>query len=121
MVRSEDVTKGIAREFGARIEQLREEQHLSVGNAAAMIGVHESRLYAWERGTGTPTFSNIVALARLYKVDEAVLFFFLRIGRHRLWETIRKVPASQLDELQAVVDDYVKRKGAASSRAQRKS
>jgi transcriptional regulator with XRE-family HTH domain len=97
--------------FGARLRQLRYEQHLArMGDVAAILGMEETTLYAHEGGRATPSFHTMLDLARLYKVPEAALFFFPGTDlRHDLWELIRLARYEDLLSLKPVIEKRVGR------------
>ena len=76
--------------LGSRLVQLREEQALEVADVAVMAPCSREHLYAIERGTSWPSVELLLALAKIYKVDEADFFVWPGKGpRHDAREQVR--------------------------------
>jgi transcriptional regulator with XRE-family HTH domain len=76
--------------LGSRLVQLREEQALEVADVAVMAPCTRAHLYAVERGTSWPSVELLLALAKIYKVDEADFFVWPGKGpRHDAREQVR--------------------------------
>src|SRR5262245_44954010 len=76
--------------LGSRLIQLREEQALKVDDVAIMALCSREHLYAVERGTSWPSVEMLLALAKIYKVDEADFFVWPGKGpRHDAREQVR--------------------------------
>ena len=107
--------------FGARVKELRQELHLRAVDVAVMIGVDPSHYYAIERGTARPSIDVIVALAQMFKVDEADLFIWPGTGaRADLHEIVRRVPNASLAELKLQLEKHVPAKAPAKTKPPRR-
>lgn len=64
-----------AREFGVRITQLRERQHLSITQLAGLLGVDYMQVSRYEKGQSLPSLETAIRLAQVLKVslDQLVL------------------------------------------------
>lgn len=60
--------------LGARLRALREERGLTQAAAAERAGLHAVQIARVEGGSANPTIATIVAMARAYEVELAVLF-----------------------------------------------
>lgn len=100
--------RSIRKCFGARARDLRKAQHLDVKNAAAALDIDPSTLYSIERGRSTPSFGLIIAMAKLYKVDEAALFVWPGTHvRHDVWEKVRVASVVTLSEAMPEIDQLL--------------
>lgn len=98
--------RSIHKMFGNRVRQLREEHKLGAIEVAALLDCDVSHYYSIERGAHPPSFALLVAIARVFKVDEADLFTWPGSGmRHDLREQIRLVPSPSLSDVKAAIDD----------------
>ncbi len=98
--------RSIHKLFGQRVRQLREEQRLGAADVAALIGCDVSHYYSIERGAHPPSFALLVAIAKVFKVDEADLFTWPGSGlRHDLREQLRLVAPPSLSELKEAFAD----------------
>lgn len=101
----------VSKLLGARIKELRLEQHMSAIEAAAHIDVDSSHYYAIERGTANPSLASIIGLAKAFKVDESDLFVWPGTGaRADLHEMVRRVPSASLAELKQQLEKHVPQK-----------
>ncbi len=108
----------VMKAFGARLRQLRHEQHFTkMENVSAALGLEQTTLYAHERGTATPAFVTLLALAHLYKVDEAAMFIYPGTHlRHDLWELLRLASYEDLLALKPTIEKIVGRKAESLAR-----
>jgi transcriptional regulator with XRE-family HTH domain len=59
--------------FSARLQRLRKERGLSLGQIAARLGVSKPTVWAWEKGKARPTRARLEALAELFEIPAAQL------------------------------------------------
>lgn len=98
----------IKKELGARLKQLREEQHLRVEDVAQWVGIDRTHIYGLERGDSWPSVEVLVALATAYRVDVADLFVFPEMHvRHRFRELARVIPNAKLAALIAIAEEHL--------------
>lgn len=100
--------RSIRKSFGARVRELRIAQDLDVKTAASALAIDPSTLYSIERGQNTPSFGLMIAMAKLYKVDEAAMFIWP--GTHPLhdaWELLRRAPPDKVGDLLRVLEAEV--------------
>lgn len=71
---NEDVEAELRRDFGRRIVRMRMEREMSQVDFARKLGIDRSRLGKWERGLHSPSFAQLLDLARVLDVtlDELV-------------------------------------------------
>ncbi len=60
--------------LGGRLAAARRAAGLTQAEAATALGVPRANLAMWERGYHDVTYSHLVRLARLYRLDAAALF-----------------------------------------------
>ena len=63
----------VARDFGARVRQMREQRHWSQMELAERAGMHFTFVSSIERGERNPTLTTICRLAHGLGVDPSVL------------------------------------------------
>lgn len=68
-----------AAEFGRRINSLRLSQGMTEAAACAALGLRHPHVLNLEKGVRNPSFGALLALARLYGVDPAVLVTGLHV------------------------------------------
>lgn len=56
-------------DFGLRLKELRNKQHLSQSKVAARIGVTKESIYRYEHNLQVPTLDTVIRLAFLYRVS----------------------------------------------------
>jgi transcriptional regulator with XRE-family HTH domain len=111
----------VAKLLGARIKELRLEQHKRAIEVAVGINVDPSHYYAIERGTAQPSLDAIIGLARMLKVDEADLFIWPGTGaRADLHDIVRRVPNASLAELKQQLEKHVPAKAPAKTKPPRR-
>jgi transcriptional regulator with XRE-family HTH domain len=81
------------RKFAARVKVVWLERGLRVADVARALCCDPSSIYAIERGRHALSFRHLVALARLFEVDELDLFTLPDTGpRHDLIDLTRCAP-----------------------------
>ncbi|RDU23228.1 helix-turn-helix domain-containing protein [Anaerosacchariphilus polymeriproducens] len=71
-IKSEDVRKeksGIRKSLGKVLKQHREECNMTQEFVAEAIGVSRQAVSKWENGMSDPSTSNLIALAKLFKIS----------------------------------------------------
>lgn len=71
-IKSGDVRKeksGIRKSLGEVLKQHREECNMTQEFVAEAIGVSRQAVSKWETGTSDPSTSNLIALAKLFKIS----------------------------------------------------
>lgn len=121
MLASSTSMRPVSKLLGARIKELRLEQHMSAIEVAAHLDVDSSHYYAIERGTANPSLAGIIALAKAFKVDELDLFVWPGTGaRADLHEVVRRVPNASLAELKQQLEKHVPAKAPAKTKPPRR-
>ena len=64
----------ILKQFGARIRQLRYEQHISQEELAEKCDLHRTYVGGIERGERNPSLENIKKIASAFKINLSELF-----------------------------------------------
>ena len=83
----------LAKQLGARLEQLREERELSVAEVAGATGVHVSTIYNIEAGRHLPSMKQLSLLAAALRCDEIDLVCCPGAQpRHDVVELLRRAP-----------------------------
>jgi transcriptional regulator with XRE-family HTH domain len=57
------------REFGVRVAQYRERQHLSITQLAALLGVDYMQVSRYEKGQSLPSLETAIRLAKILQVS----------------------------------------------------
>jgi transcriptional regulator with XRE-family HTH domain len=65
----EEIEAELRREFGRRVVRIRMERGMSQIELARKLGIDRSRLGKWERGLHSPSFAQLVDLARVLEVS----------------------------------------------------
>jgi transcriptional regulator with XRE-family HTH domain len=65
----EDVEAELRRDFGRRIVQMRMERGMSQIDFARKLGIDRSRLGKWERGLHSPSFAQLLDLAKVLEAS----------------------------------------------------
>lgn len=105
MLRFHALMRSVRKLLGARLKQLREDERLTVAQAAATVGIDVSHLYGIERGDYAPSLETLTALATLFKIDMADLFIYPGTHlRHDIRELIRSIPNAKLLEVKAAIE-----------------
>ncbi len=59
-----------AKKTGARIKELRKENHLTVEEVSLFMGFESVQaVYKWQRGESLPTIDNLYALSQLFRTS----------------------------------------------------
>lgn len=59
-----------AKKTGARIKELRKENHLTVEEVSLFMGFESVQaVYKWQRGESLPTIDNLYALSQLFRIS----------------------------------------------------
>ena len=72
LIRSKDVRKeksGVKKSLGEVLKQHREECKMTQEFVAESIGVSRQAVSKWENGISDPSTSNLIALAKLFKIS----------------------------------------------------
>lgn len=59
---------------GAKIKQLRTENHIKVSELAEMLSSSENAIFKWQRGDSVPTIDNLIVLSVIFNtpIDEII-------------------------------------------------
>ena len=55
--------------FGENLQAIRKKNQLSQEGLAEMMGVSRQAVSKWESGASDPSTTNLIALAKLFKID----------------------------------------------------
>ena len=55
--------------FSENLKQIRKENHLSQEELAELLDVSRQAVSKWENGASDPSTSNLIALAKLFKIS----------------------------------------------------
>ncbi len=103
--------------FNRKLRDLREEQQLSQTELGKAISVNKSYVSAWETGKGKPSFDNLIALSKFFRVSVDYLVFdnvpregVEAINDFQLYEYFRKaetLPEEVKQAIKEILDSVV--------------
>lgn len=88
--------------FPIKIKILRTTYHLSLAELAGMLSMKDASLYAWENGTNSPIFENVITFSNIFGVSLEWL-----AGRLELIYTEASVEATEKAVFEQIDDDFI--------------